>query len=83
MPPSPARDLEAAYKCDNIDVHTFSKLRDAYSSVLPSKLTVLERERLETIPKTLAERHAKSDAYLTHDEVKKLVEWKLYVPIAA
>ena len=56
----------------------FDKILSRYSSTVPSNLHELDALRYDEIPATVNSR-AKKDAYLTKDEVLKLVEWKLYV----
>lgn len=76
---------------DRINLATFNRLLAQYDDCVPKQLADLEELRLHTIPEALAERAAvaakgeeeeeeeEEGAYLEKDELKSLVEWKLYV----
>lgn len=73
MPPS------LHYK--HITKDTFLDVLSRYPAIAPVKLRELDTLRYETIPATVAQRAANDGkAYLTKDEVEKLMEWKLYAP---
>lgn len=60
-----------------INGEEFNSILRSYPDIVPPKLGKLEQERLETIPKVVAERNG--NAHLTKSEVQTLVDWKLYV----
>ena len=60
-----------------INGEEFNSILRSYPDIVPPKLGKLEQERLETIPKAVAERNG--NAHLTKSEVQTLVDWKLYV----
>ena len=64
------------FTIDVINLDDFNGLLVKYKDVVPDKLEELEKQRLEIIPKALAER---TDAHLTKTEVQTLLDWKLYV----
>lgn len=61
----------------NISLDEFNNVLSRYPSAVPDKLQELDTLRYDAIPAKVAERQ--DTAYLTKDEVEKLVEWKLYV----
>jgi hypothetical protein len=65
-----------------IDEETLNDVLSRYDEHVPDKLKDLDEARYEEIPDALAERKAasSSQAYLSKDEVERLVEWKLCVP---
>jgi hypothetical protein len=65
------------YAFDRISNDDFGQILAQYPETVPSKLADLEEQRLSTIPATLKERNAKGNAYLTKNELAKLVDWKL------
>ena len=65
------------YAFDRISNDDFEQILARYPETVPSKLADLEEQRLSTIPATLKERNAKGNAYLTKNELAKLVDWKL------
>ncbi|KAL1302630.1 hypothetical protein AAFC00_003001 [Neodothiora populina] len=61
-------------RCDTIGLKRFKAELDGYGDVVPEKVGELEQQRLEIIPRALAEREI---AYLTKAEIQTLVDWKL------
>lgn len=70
-------NMDSKLEVSRISVADFDALLAQYDSVLPDKLRGLDEERMRTIPETLGKRRDAGDAYLTKDEVVRLVEWKL------
>ncbi|KAH7380018.1 hypothetical protein BKA66DRAFT_465541 [Pyrenochaeta sp. MPI-SDFR-AT-0127] len=65
----------SALHIDTISLDAFNDVLSRYPSAVPDKLQELDTLRYDTIPSTVVERQ--DAAYLTKDEVEKLVEWKL------
>ncbi|KAF1976075.1 hypothetical protein BU23DRAFT_588267 [Bimuria novae-zelandiae CBS 107.79] len=63
-------------KYAQISKPTFDNILSRYASIVPSALRELDELRYDTMPATVQLREEKG-AYLTKDEVVKLVEWKL------
>lgn len=57
----------------------FEANRDAYESLIPSELGILEDIRLHEIPKRLEQRKTDGEAFLEKTELSDLMDWKLYV----
>lgn len=73
MPPA-----KKTLKYTQISKEAFNAVLARYPSTVPENLRELDALRYDTIPATVTSRNKKG-AYLTKDEVEKLVEWKLYV----
>ena len=61
---------------------TYSDLKThllLYESHVPPNIQGLESLRINEIPETLAQRKKDGEAFLEKEEVKSLVEWKLWV----
>jgi hypothetical protein len=69
--------MGSRYAFDRIAGSDFEEILSQYADTVPAKLADLEKQRLTTIPKALAERRAEGQAYLTKIEVATLVDWKL------
>jgi hypothetical protein len=68
-----------ALKSDQIDLETFNQVLDKYDSLLPGNLKDLTKFRGQELPDLVASRKQDGEAYVTKDELVKLVEWKLCV----
>lgn len=58
-----------------ISLETFNDILSQYPASVPERLQELDTLRYDEIPVKVASR--KDAAFLTKDEVEKLVEWKL------
>ena len=63
---------------DAISLATFRRILAKYEDYVPGQLAELEQLRLHTIPRAISERSKEGGAYIEKDELKSLVEWKLY-----
>ena len=57
------------------------ELASLYEQTIPKSLQDLERIRVKEVPESLTLRKRDGNALLEKDEVKALVEWKLYAHI--
>lgn len=71
--------MKDSLKPENISFVEFETNRDAYESLVPSKLHALEDLRLHQIPELLEQRKTQGEAFLERNELSNLMEWKLYV----
>lgn len=63
---------------EKIDQATFTSTLSRYPDVLPTELKTLTTFRSEELPGIIEKRKSsKEGAYVTKDELVKLVEWKL------
>lgn len=68
--------MDESRSFENIDSATFDDLLSAYPDVVPAKLSDLDQQRYEKIPKALKQRKPPD---LEKDQVGTLVDWKLWV----
>ncbi|KAK4549841.1 hypothetical protein LTR36_005142 [Oleoguttula mirabilis] len=66
--------MDEQHNFETIDATTFESLLAQYGGVVPEKLAVLERQRLEVIPLAIKER---DPTHITKDELATLMDWKL------
>ena len=73
--------MKANLQPDRIQLSDFKLLLAKYNDVIPKQLADLEQLRLDTIPEAIADRATATGegSYLEKDELRSLVEWKLYV----
>lgn len=71
--------MDDSHSIGNVDVNTLHELLTEYPDVVPEKLSSLDQQRYERIPRALGER--KQTPHLTKSEVATLVDWKLYAPL--
>ena len=69
--------MKASLQPDKITFDDFSIYKDAYDSVVPSRIQGLQEVRLKQVPEVLEQRRKDQDAFLEKPEVTSLVEWKL------
>ena len=62
----------------NVSLATFDRILAKYDDQVPERLAELEELRLHTLPDAIAQRRKDGEAYIAKDELKSLVEWKLY-----
>lgn len=62
---------------DSIDLSSFQAVLSRYGDIAPAKLADLDDARYRDIPARIAERAWDGGAYITKDELVKLVEWKV------
>ena len=63
---------------DTISLSTIKRVLVKYDDYVPGRLAELEEQRLLTIPNAISTRGGAEGAYIEEDELKSLVEWKLY-----
>ena len=63
----------------NVSYDDIQATVNRYKSHVPSKISGLEKLRLEEVPEVLKQRKADGDAFLEKTDVTSLVEWKLYI----
>ncbi|KAF2467134.1 uncharacterized protein BDR25DRAFT_395579 [Lindgomyces ingoldianus] len=68
---------------ESITLDTFNNILSRYPASVPERLRDLDALRYDTIPVKVAKRKEDDDAFLSKDEVEKLVEWKLYASPAS
>lgn len=71
--------MASEYQITRITHAKFKKLSDQYKDVCPQKLDELDEQRYTNIPRLVHERQSGEGAFLTKDELVKLVHWKLSV----
>jgi hypothetical protein len=66
-----------ALKLETINIKTFNSVLERYEPLVPESLKPLTTFRGDEIIKLVAKRKEDGEAYITKDELVKLVEWKL------
>jgi len=64
----------------SITYEALQHLVSRYDEHVPAKVRGLEDLRLREVPETLAKRKRDGEVFLQKEELRGLVEWKLYVP---
>ena len=71
--------MKSSHDANHISHQDLQRTLQRYESHVPSKISGLERLRLQEVPEILDQRKREGEAFLEKTEVTSLVEWKLYV----